>query len=374
MLKSLMEDVREVTDLESLIQFPKQVEASLNDELLGKIQFIETYGSIQKLLGKQEFNNFAFFKDKDGHMYYGSTLQTTNEDLSLYAKRLRRLNEYVLSKGKKMIFVMAPYKVIEALPEEKKELPINDKTAVQDEFLTLLQQNNVKALDMRIPMKQSGEPYDKLFFKTDHHWTPLGGFYGTQALVREIEKQFGEDLDPEDYYLNLEQYEQKNFPQTMLGSMGKNTGYRYSGLDDFNILYPKFNTEFIYEDYANDQRRQGTFDQTLMLLEHLNDTNIYAGGPSQIYLENCQEHDKVTNLKNPDAPSFLVLRDSYFSTMAPFLAMVSSEIEMVWANTKQNPEMNYEKFIRENIDNYDYVIVEVYAQNIEDSSFAFFEE
>ena len=62
--------VRSVSDLESWIS---DVEADVNESMLAREEFIDTYGYVQKLFGKREFNNFSVIRDDEGMLYYGST-------------------------------------------------------------------------------------------------------------------------------------------------------------------------------------------------------------------------------------------------------------------------------------------------------------
>ena len=98
-------------------------------------------------------------------------------------------------------------------------------------MMTLLQQRNVDAIDLRETMYNSRQPIDKLFFKTDHHWTPLAAFYAYKDIIKEMNRLYGTDLDPDGYYTDISNYNSHTYEKAFLGTMGENTGAVYSGLE-----------------------------------------------------------------------------------------------------------------------------------------------
>lgn len=358
-------------DVKKLIN---KIESTANNELLGKMNFIETYGYMQKLMGKNEINSWSYIKDKDGYLNYVNFYKEDNSKLKEYAKQVRRLKEKVESKGEKFLFINPPGKYTKNISRLQKGYPINDMSAVQDEFLFYLTENGVETLDLREKILKSGLSYDKMFYKTDHHWTIESSFVAFSSIVDEMDKRYGLKLDPNGFYRDLNNYNIKYYPQSMLGSMGRNVGINYGGLDDFTLISPKFETSLIWEakDLDGDKKRkEGSFEKSILQLDKLVSSKIYSISKYDTYIETINPWDKITNEKNKNGPKILCIRDSYFSPTLSFLSPLCSEIHMIWPLATSN-NVNIEKYIEEN--NFDYVFLELYPYNIKEEAFTFFKK
>lgn len=369
--KGLREDLLQVKDLPGLESWIAGAEADAGQDLLGSSVLIDTYGYVQKLLGKREFNNFSFIKDDDGMLYYGSTWPAGTEGLEEYARRVRRLKNAVESRGARLLVVLPPSKILAGVSDVPRTWPVNDPNARMDKLLTLLYQNGVDAVDLRVTMQQSGRTLEELFFKTDHHWTPLAGFLAAQEIVDQIRERFGDDWDPAGFYTDWDHYNVCTYPGCMLGSSGRDTGAVYSGLEDYTLLWPDFPTSFVWTDDERGEIRSGDFTQSLLDRSELEIDNLYNSSVNRVYLHEISNHDRILNLNRPDGPKVKVLRDSYFSPVACFLAPMCSEIEMQWTRA-EGDEYNMETFVQEG--SYDYLILEIYPYNYDDRSFDFFQE
>lgn len=374
LIKVLRDQITEVSEVSQLYEATVAVEDEISESMLAKDAFIEIYGGTQLLLDKQEFNNFAFVKDDDGFLYYGTTYNTLDTEVETYAKRVRRMSEYVEEEGKKFLFVMPLDKNISEFVSSDSVLPISDVNPTMDLFLWRLNQNMVNTLDLRSSLLETGLSHEELFFKTDHHWTTLAAFYAAVDIVEEFEVLWGDDLDSDNLYMNIESYELEILEESVLGSMGKDVGILYSEeYDDMQLLTPNFETDYSYTYYNSSGEeilRTGTFEEALMFTEYLDGSFENTEG---VYLNTANRVDVIINNLNTDGPKLLVLRDSYFSPVAAFLSPLFSEIHMVWATSQENPSVDFEEYLKENIDDYDYVILEVYSHNLNDYSFEFFQ-
>ena len=361
-----------VTNQNDVKKLISKVEDTANDKLLFKINFIETYGYIQKLLGKSEIDNFTYGKDKNGYLNYASFYREDNSKLMQYAKQIRRLKESVESKGTKTLYINPPGKYIAKDPVFDRGFPVNDPNKIQNEFLLYLHNNGVETLDLRKPILESGLPYEKLFYKTDHHWTIEAAFLGFCAMVDDMENRYGVKLDPNGFYRNLNNYNTYYYPQSMLGSMGRNSGINYSGLDDFTLIAPKFKTNLVWEAKDLDggkKRKEGSFEESILQLKLLASSKIYSVSKYDTYIETINPWDKITNKKNPDGPKILCIRDSYFSPTLSFLSPLCSEIHMIWPLATSNG-VDIEKYLEKN--KFDYIFIELYPDNIKEEAFTFF--
>lgn len=370
---SLFKNLSQVQNVNDLEEWIAEVEADTGEELLGNEKFIDTYGYVQKLLGKREFNNFSFIRDDDGMLYYGSTWPLSTDEIKEYAGRVRRMKEYVESKGAKLLVVLPPSKILAGVSDVPLSWPLNDPNTRMDELLTWLYQYDVETIDLRVKMKQSGNTLEELFFKTDHHWTPLAGFYAAQEIVDQVRIRFGDDWDSTGFYMDLQNYNSHTYRDCMLGSSGRNTGATYSGVEDYMLLWPNFSTDFTWIS-NNDGKttvREGDFTESLLDGSQLEIDDWYNSSANRVYLHEITDQDKIINNNNSDGPKLKVLRDSYFSPTACFLAPMCSEIDMMWTRASID-QYNQEDFVREG--EYDYLILEIYPYNLDERAFAFFQE
>lgn len=369
----LLGDLKKVRSEKELQEWVDDVEAETSEGLLGSEKLIDIYGYVQKLFAKREFNSFSVIRDEDGMLYYGSTWPLEVDDLKEYADRVDRLQEYVEERGAKLLVVLPPSKVLIGVSDVPRTWPVNDPNARMDKLVTLLEQRDVDTVDLRITMQNTREPLERLFFKTDHHWTPLAGFYAAQEIVNQIKVRFGDDWDPSGTYTSLENYNSYTYEDCMLGSNGRNTGIVYSGKEDYTLLWPKFATDFTWTVYEGGEieERSGDFTESLLDMSALEIDDWYESSANRVYLGEVNDHDKIVNNYRPSAPKVKVLRDSYFSSTASFLAPMCSEIEMMWTRA-ESEECDSEAFVKEG--DYDYLILEIYPYNYDDKSFDFFRE
>jgi len=147
---------------------------------------------------------------------------------------------------------------------------------------------------------------EELFYRTDHHWTSLGAYYGYVALME------GMGLEP----VSLDEYEKTTVSDSFLGTTYSSSGAGWVKPDSIDIYVPE---------------------------EGVNVVSYFKGAPeeSELYVEEKLEiKDKYTyfmggntplaviTTEHIDAPKVLVIRDSYSDSLAPFLTENFSEIHL----------------------------------------------
>lgn len=353
-----------------------QLEASINEELLGRMKFIETYGYIQVLLDKRESNNFTSIIDEDGFLHYASFYREEDPRIFEYAMRLKRLQDCVAPNDTKVLFVVTPGKYCPDETVFRKGISVNNPNPVVDELLFYLNRLGIETLDLRDSLPNENLSYEETFFKTDHHWTIPAAFYATGEVIAKIEESFGENLDPEGYYTDINNYDLVTYEQGMLGSMGRKTGAVFSGLEDFTAVWPRFEGDFYRECLSESGSRvstyKGSFTEALMdteLLIHKDD--VYSDSQYSTYLNGLRIYEKIINNENPDGPSFFMIRDSYFSPVMAFMMPMCGRIDAIWS-LEETRELDIESYVKE--EKFDYIIMEIYPYNIENKAFNFFKE
>lgn len=350
------------------------LDSGIIESMYGRMCFIETYSWIQKALDKREVNDFSYIRDEDGYLHYASFFREDADDIREYARRIRRLQDCVKERGTKVLFSVTPGKYVYGQTDFRRGMPVNDPSPAVDELLFYLNRYGVETLDYRQYIPNETFSLKEAFFRTDHHWTIPAAFEATRILVRTMEERFGENLDPEGFYLNPDCYESVVYQNCMLGSMGRKTGANYSGVEDFEVLWPKFDHRYTREclHEGGEAFFEGNAKEALMDAEVITkNTTIYKDSAYSLYLNGVNEYEKIVNLTNPDGCKIFAVRDSYFSPVMVFLAPMCGQIEAIWS-LEGLAELDIENFVRENY--FDYIIIEIYPYNINEDAFQFFRE
>lgn len=372
LLKAVMDT--SVIEEEGLGAYVRQVEKVTENHVAFKLYFVEMYGFLQKLMDKKEINQFQVVSDENGYLNYAEFYEDPDHQIAEYAKRIRRLQDAAKEKECEVFFVNPIQKNVRGVTQTNEGFPIADYNLVQDEFLKELADNGVAFLDTRRTLEQYDLPYEDMFFKTDHHWTGQTAFLVFRDIVDFMNERYQAGLDPTGYYRNVNHYRLERYKGCMLGSMGRDTGVLYAGLEDILLIYPDFPSDIVYTrimDSGDTSIQSGSIRDTLISQEEIDSTDIYHNSKYGMYLEELTSAEIILNKKNPDGPKILCIRDSYFSPCMEFLTPLCSEIHAIWA-LGDAPGYEIEDYVRTHA--FDYIIVELYPGNLEEAAFPYFEE
>lgn len=351
----------------------KNIDASIKDNTYGKYAFIDFYGYLQKLMDKNEESNFEVVKDDNGTLHYTFFGDKANPVYEL-VKRTEALKNGLKDESVKFAYIMPPDKYYKGYTSLSYGIPYNYANETADSFLDLLKQNNIETIDLRENLAESGiEPKD-LFFKTDHHWKTETAFWEFGQLANTLKNKYGANIEDIDFYTNKDNYNFITYKDSYVGSMGRKTGIPYSGVDDFTLIYPKFNTDYTYYSKTGEQETNlnGRFEEALITISPFRtNKGVYAleGDKYSSYLFGNQGIVHVVNKKVPNGPKILFVKDSYTVALAAFLSTVCSDIYMV------DPRY-YTGSIPEYIDSVktDFVFVSFYPQDLTEDFFKFYDK
>lgn len=343
-----------------------QIDSAINENAAGRYGFIDAFGYMQKVLDKNEESNFEVVKDTEGKLHY--TFFTTEPvDTSLPAKRMRRFSKEIEEKCP-LIFVLPPDKYIEGHTQFPKGIPYHMNNEAADEFLERLDEYGIANLDLREGLKDSGLDMSEVFFTTDHHWKIETAFWASTEFCRFMNDTYGEHLDEDDFYADLNNYNQVEYKDVFLGSMGRKTGRYYAGADDFTLIYPAFPTNYRLTNSLNDEMVfEGRFEESLLASPVFRssdkpfDTDIYMA-----YLYGNPAFSHIENFDQEDGPNLCIIKDSFAVPFAAFTSLRCHTIDLI------DPRY-YEEDYAETILNgdYDYVIVMVSPANLVEEFFPF---
>jgi len=365
--------------LHSLQRSFANFETFISENIIGRVKLVEFYALIQKLIGKNEIDNFYIFKDSKGMITYGEFEPEDLEGIGVEraARRVWRMQQTVADKGTEVFFVNPPALHVRSVREYPPGYPYRDVNYRLDGFLFWLGEYGVPYIDLRNTLARRKLPMEEYFYSTDHHWKTRTSFLGFGDIISWMNARFGAGLDEGGFYRDIENYHSKTYPNAFLGSMGRRSGILYSGLDDFEVIWPKFDTEtdFTYESRFTEPERKdvknGPFTKSLMYPPLIQTRTPYQTDFYSVYHSGIKSHEKIINNMNPDAPKLLMIRDSYSVPLGVFMAPLFSEIHMIWPVSGEI-RLNIEEYLQENY--FDYIMIELWETGLFVDNFYFFTE
>lgn len=356
------------TDLKNLSAYVSGLEAEINENFYARYDFINAYGYLQKVLGKYEENGFEVVKDKNGKLYY-TYFTDKIKDTTEYVERTLNLKNSIQDKEVNFIYVSPPDKFVGGYSDLPLGIPYHMINETIDVFLQQLEENGIDTIDFRDYLEESGIQNEDLFFNTDHHWQVKTAFWATNTFFHLLKSEYGEQIENEEMYCELDNYNVITYENSFLGSMGRKTGIYYTEVDDFDLIYPQFETNVTLEnsDLEDGLTLKGRFEEALLATPVLRSTNspfdkdIYG-----IYLYGNQAYAHIINNENPDGLKILIIKDSFAVPFAAFASLRCSDIYML---DPRYYEGGYEAFI--NSTDLDYVLLMYSPEDVAEEFFPF---
>lgn len=313
----------------------KNYESRFNDLYSSNDIWIQLYGGIQNVLQKNEINGFEVVKDRNNQLYLGdSGIITTDSGIN----SVKAIYDTAQELNCPFLFVQVPFKNFEDITELKYYGKDNTETQFNN-YLQKLDYLSIPYIDLR----QYEETRE--FYKTDHHWTNRASFYGNQYIVSELNKLYNLNLD--ESVLKENHFYTENYGKTFLGSLGVKVGDKYVGKDDFNILYPNYQTSFEYSHYVKGKLtvcNQGDFSKAMINHEILN--NNYKNKYNSFLYGGFNENIIKNESLKGSGKKCLVISHSYARTMVMYTGLVFREVRYL---DPQDGRFNddYTKYIKE---------------------------
>lgn len=307
-----------------------------------RARFIDLYGALQKAMGKsiiwESDPDKTIMIGSDGKLYPHGNITMSDfdytvekKDFGVYAKQLCDLGAFVKSEGAELVFFQAPARYNPdrvSLPVPVSDTGREDVDSMYDE---LKADDNVIVLNSQILYKKAGMSFDDLFFKTDHHWNIRTAFWAFGEICGALnEKGFGIDKA----FYDPENYETETVKNSFLGSYGVKTGGPFAGYDDFDLIYPKFETDYVttickdpYQSIGTGGKTESRGDFTQAIIASFDGmknrkTKIIYGN----YISSDRCEIIIRNSKAATDKKALILKDSYGIPVSAFLSTCFEEV------------------------------------------------
>lgn len=341
------------------------VDSALQENVAQRNRFINVNGLFLRSLGityVKDAGGIDTYKLDNGQIMYRCSKQDVNE----YVDHLEELKQYLEeSNNGELLYVQLPFKI-----ESEEVMPVgasdysNDNA---DRLLEGLDKKEIENVDVRQWIKEE-KTHSELFFNTDHHWKPETAFWAAGKISEYLSKNYGFEYDS--YLYDMSNYNVTTYRNWFLGSIGKRVGNWYAGADDFDLIVPKFYTNFAFEAETSSGHieRNGSFEEVMIDKEKLKknyfDINTYVS-----YIGGDFAFNRIHNNVKKNGQKILLLRESFSCTLLPFLSMGIEDITAI--DLRHYDEMSLKELLDKN--KFDLVVIAYNPSGFSEETFNFFD-
>lgn len=278
--------------------YTSKFETYTTDQFTFRDVWITLKAASELALGKQENN--------DVHLCENGTLIEgfKRPENSVLDSNMSALNTLVENTDAKVYFALIPDKSDLYSSLLPKNAPNDSEKEVIDYCYG---QSNATNVDMYSALSAHTDEY--IFYRTDHHWTSLGAYYGLSALAESM----GLPCPALDSYTDRHVVSEEFY-----GTTWSSSGFSWVDPDTMEI-FVNAPEGLKVTSYPQGSPVEGKL-YDFSFLEKKDKYSMFMGG-------NCPMH--VIETGNEDKPSLLILRDSYTDSLIPFLLDDFSEIHVL---------------------------------------------
>ena len=278
--------------------YTSKFETYTTDQFTFRDEWITLKAASELALGKQENN--------DVHLCENGTLIEgfKRPENSVLDSNMSALNSLVGNTDAKVYFALIPDKSDLYASLLPKNVPNDSEKEVIDYCYG---QSNATNVDMYSALSAHTDEY--IFYRTDHHWTSLGAYYGLSALAESM----GLPCPALDSYTDRHVVSEEFY-----GTTWSSSGFSWVDPDTMEI-FVNAPEGLKVTSYPQGSPVEGKL-YDFSFLEKKDKYSMFMGG-------NCPMH--VIETGNEDKPSLLILRDSYTDSLIPFLLDDFSEIHVL---------------------------------------------
>ncbi|OUQ80484.1 DHHW family protein [Flavonifractor sp. An10] len=284
-------------------QFMRDFETYTTDQFIDRDAWVDLKARTERALGKKENNN-VYFADND-------TLITRFDQPAAdrVTENLNYVNKFVENVDIPVVFSLIPTQACiwaDRLPEGAPNASQTDLMAQAQGAVT-----GATWADVYTPLMEHKD--EDIFYRTDHHWTSLGAYYGYTGLASAL----GYTPVP------LSEYTPTVRSTEFYGTVFSSSGVRWVKPDTITTYVPDDGITVVSHTYDNSGNP--VEEQRALYVESF----LSVKDKYSMFLGGNQSLGVVTNTNNPDGPKLLIIRDSYADSLVPFLTAHYSEIHLI---------------------------------------------
>lgn len=275
-------------------RFMTEAEKYASDQIVFRDGWVALKALGEVLSGKKENNGIYFAREE--------TLirRVAEPEADRTEENIQHLRAFAAQSDIPVYFGLIPT----AASVWRDKLPAGAPSADEEVWIeSLYSRSGAINIDLASSLKAHSEEY--IYYRTDHHWTSLGAFYGANDILSTI------GLEP----LHLCDYSQTEVSHSFLGTNYSSSGAWWTEPDTIAFFIPengiKVTSNFTGREepgrlYASEQ------------LDVKNKYSYFLGGNQPLCVIRSQA----------DGPKLLLIRDSYSDCLAPFLTERFQEVHL----------------------------------------------
>lgn len=252
--------------------------------------------------------------------------KTKKEDTFNYAKHYIEFSDYLNENNIPFIYVQPP--VRECI--DNQTIPYgtdNSRNSNIDCFIEELKRHQIDVLDLRKYIQKEENGFD-YFFRTDHHWKPLLALKAAQWIESYIVDNYNIPLDLT--YNDLKDYETITYERLMFSGVARELGRLIEPGEDYTVMNPLFDTDYHIISLGDNIDKNGRFDEAVINYQLLNKLqNGFEDNANGIYISSGSTLVEITNKKSENDIHILMIRDSFGSTLSPYLSLSCKELDLI---------------------------------------------
>lgn len=265
-------------------------------------------------------------KDLTNNSYYAIS-NLTDEELEIkLSTQIAFFNDLKKASGDIPVSIYLPSR-LEFQKNINEDLPYRNLSNYEERFINELN----KEINVRELIVDSKEEYNKLFYKSDHHWNMYGAYRGYLDIMSMLGKSDIQEININEESINF------------TGSFSRTT--RNSNVYDKFYTVSNYNKNYTVK--VNGEEPPSNFKP--LSLENLNKKNIdfydwYVGYFYGLY------GNVVYDFKNTDKKNLLIISDSYAWQIDYLIASSYNKthvINLMYDEYVKKP-LDYKKYIEEN--------------------------
>ena len=278
-------------------EFTSEFEDFASDQFIWRDEWITLKAASELALGKQENNDVSYGKDQTLIEAFNAPEQSTlNTNMSY-------VNALVENTDANVYFALIPGKS-EIWSDKLPSRTPNDSEAELIEYCYGL--SNANNVDMLGALREHADEY--IYYRTDHHWTSLGAYYGFTALGQAM----GIDVPALDSYTD-----RHTVSDSFYGTTWSSSGFSWVRPDSMEV--------FVNEP---DGLKVTSYPQGTPIEGQLYDESYLDVKDKYSYFLGGVQGLRIIRTQQTDAPKILIVRDSYSDSLTPFLTERFSEIHL----------------------------------------------
>ena len=269
--------------------FTEGVESYFADQFPLRDSWTGLKARAEQMIGKSEFN---------GVYLCGDTLisKVDRPDETLVEKNLSYVDRLRENAGTDVVLGLIP----SAAEVWRDKLPTGAESWDQTDLLAR------SGIDFRSILSDHADEY--IFYRTDHHWTSRGAYYGYIALMEALGRE----------PLPITHFQADTVTDDFNGTLYSQSGIHWLAPDTMEFWVEDTGLEVT--SWRSGAPEPGAlYDRSY--LEQKDKYSAFLGGNQPLCV--------IKNENNPDGGRLLLIRDSYSDALAPFLAQSFSEVHLL---------------------------------------------